>query len=190
MSPGRPLTEPPHRTVVLVGFMAAGKSRVGQGLAEALGWRFVDLDTEIERAAGRSIPSIFSEVGEPAFRRLEAEIADRVLSSPDQLVLATGGGWAATDGRLAALPKGVLSVWLRVRPEVAVDRALRQAPGRPLLDGQKDPVATAKALLAEREGCYAESELHIDTNEMGPDEVVREILTHLHGTGPLSAPNI
>ena len=107
------------RRLVLVGFMGCGKSSVGRILARRLGWDFVDLDARVEKAEGRSVAAIFAESGEARFRVVEATEAEKALAR-DRVVLATGGGWAAQPGRLAALPEGTLSVWLRVSAEEAV----------------------------------------------------------------------
>ena len=163
-----------YRAVVLVGFMGAGKSTVGRALAERVTWDFVDLDTRIEAFTGRTIPEIFAEDGESAFRELEARIGREVLAG-DHLVIATGGGWAAADGRIEDLPKDVLSVWLRVSPELAVTRVGRQAPGRPMLTGAEDPVAAAAELLARREPRYHRAALHIDTESDPVDAIVERI---------------
>ncbi|MDX1568450.1 MAG: shikimate kinase, partial [Longimicrobiales bacterium] len=99
--------------IVLVGFMASGKTSVGRELARLLGWDFVDFDEEIEAEAGAPIPEIFSEQGEPAFRELEERVGRRLLEL-EGAVLATGGGWGAVEGRLEDLPGGTFSVWLRI----------------------------------------------------------------------------
>src|SRR5436305_12790750 len=83
------------RSVVLVGMMGAGKSSIGRRLASRLGIPFVDADSEIEIAAGMSIPEIFDKHGEPEFRKGEARVIARLLDNGPQ-VLATGGG-AAMD---------------------------------------------------------------------------------------------
>ena len=84
------------RTITLVGLMGVGKSSVGRRLANALDLPFKDADVEIEAAAGRSIPDIFTEMGEPAFREGERRVITRLLENPPH-VLATGGGAVMND---------------------------------------------------------------------------------------------
>jgi shikimate kinase len=153
--------------------MGSGKSTVGPLVAEALSWRFVDFDDHIEREDGRSVGRIFAEEGEPYFRRVEERVA-RSLLEEAEVVLSSGGGWAAVPGRLRALPPGTLSVWLRVSPEVSVARAASSGD-RPLLAGP-DPLATARRLLATRVSAYAEAEAEVDTDGRTPIDVSRTIL--------------
>src|ERR1700756_5750053 len=80
-----------RRTIALVGLMGVGKSSVGRRLANTLGLAFRDADTEVEGAAGRSIPDIFSEFGEAEFRKGERKVIARLLDEAPH-VLATGGG--------------------------------------------------------------------------------------------------
>src|SRR5512135_1713202 len=95
-APSKGLSLPhPLRAIVLVGFMGAGKTTVGQELARLLGWRFVDLDDRITARAGRSIARIFAESGEAAFRAAESRaLAEFVgeLAGAAPCVLALGGG--------------------------------------------------------------------------------------------------
>jgi len=173
------------RRVLLVGFMGSGKSTVGRLLADALGWEFVDLDDEVERDQKRSVAAIFAESGEPRFRAVEARLGERLLAR-DRVVLAAGGGWAATPGRLRSLPEGTLSVWLKVGPDEAVRRAAPLAGARPLLAGA-DPVGAARKLLSAREPFYAEADLEVDTEDRSIKDVAAEILrrTGLEGRGSL-----
>src|SRR5271165_671564 len=80
-----------RRSIVLVGMMGVGKSSVGRRLAARLSIPFIDADSEIEKAAGMTIPEIFARHGEPYFRNGEARVIARLLESGPQ-VLATGGG--------------------------------------------------------------------------------------------------
>lgn len=174
MAPGE---RTPVRRILLVGFMASGKSAVGRILAAWLGWQFVDFDVVIEERAGRTIPEIFRESGEAAFRRLEAAVGEELLAR-ERVVLAAGGGWAASPGRLDALDAHTLSVWLRVSPETAVERARTASPGRPLLD-VADPLAAARELLAGREPHYRRARLAVDTERAGAEEIAGRILLEL-----------
>ena len=88
MDPSEPLRA---RTITLVGLMGSGKSSVGKRLAQALDLPFRDADEEVEAAAGRSIPEIFEQLGEPAFRDGERRVIARLLEGPP-IILATGGG--------------------------------------------------------------------------------------------------
>lgn len=164
--------------IVLVGFMGAGKSTVGPLLAERLEVEFVDVDAEVERRAGRSIPSLFERGEEPTFRALEREVVAELVSGGEPAVISTGGGWAAEPGRVRELPKEAVSVWLRVSPEVAVARASGEGGSRPLLEVD-DPLAVARALLAKREAGYAAADITIETDGRHPGQIVDDILDRL-----------
>jgi len=153
--------------------MGAGKSTVGRLLAEVLGWQFIDVDAEVERRTGRTIPEIFREDGETAFRGLEAGEAAAALTRSD-VVIAPGGGWAMAAGAFDALPAGSLVIWLRVTADEAVRRVRRDGRIRPLLEAA-DPVGAASTLLAAREPFYARAELVIDTGGREPGSIVNEI---------------
>lgn len=154
---------PPSR-ILLVGFMASGKSAVGRELARLLGWRFVDFDVEIRRRTGREIADIFDRGGEREFRAVEARVARRLLRR-DRAVLASGGGWAAQPGHMEGVAADTLSVWLKVTAETAVARARRQGVDRPLLNVPR-PVEHCRRLLARREPYYRLARLTLDSDHV------------------------
>ena len=144
--------------VVLVGLPGSGKSVVGRRLAARHAAAFIDLDDRIEKAAGRSIPEIFAEEGEPAFRAMErAEIEALGPADPDpgiHRVVATGGGAIVDPRNRWALYRGRVTVWLDGRPEVLAQRLRRSPHVRPLVAG-RDPIGTIRDLGARRERFYA-----------------------------------
>ena len=154
--------------IVLIGLPGAGKSTVGPILAVRLGWKFVDLDAEIENATGLQVAEIFLQQGEAGFRKIERELTLRLASEP-HLILAPGGGWAVHN----TLP-GALMVWLQVDPSVAIVRMGESANVRPLL--QSDPLETLEQLLAKRERFYAQADVTIDTNGKTPNAIASEII--------------
>jgi 3-dehydroquinate synthetase/shikimate kinase len=144
--------------VVLVGLPGSGKSVVGKRLAHRHGAAFIDIDETIERTAGRSIPDIFAERGEAAFRVLEREaVASLGPADPTvdvARVVATGGG-AVVDARNRwHLYRDRVVVWLDGRPEVLAQRLRRSVHVRPLVAG-RDPIGTIRSLAAARERFYA-----------------------------------
>jgi shikimate kinase len=160
-----------QRAVVLVGMMGSGKSSVGRRLAARLGLPFVDADTEIETAAGMSIPEIFAQRGESEFRDGERRVISRILTTRAPLVLATGGGAfmnAETRERIAQLG---ISIWLKADVDVLM-RRVRKRSNRPLLQ-TADPEATMRGMLAEREPVYALADLTLVSRD-DPHEVVVE----------------
>ena len=162
---------------MLVGLMGSGKTTVGRLLARRLGWSFVDLDEEVEAAAGATVEELFRTRGEHTFRGLEARAGADALAWV-KAVIAPGGGWTLAPGRLEGLPTGSLSVWLRVTPETAVARATRGSSARPLLAGP-DPVARARKLLREREAVYGHALLHLDAEHASPASLARAIAEHM-----------
>ena len=155
--------------------MGCGKSSTGRALAERLGARFVDLDTEIVARTGHTIPEIFLEGGETAFRTVELETLRAVLDEAPAngtTVLALGGG-ALTNPEARDL---VLSqsecVWLRTRLETIRERLGEADASRPLF-------ADAETLFEHRKPVYAQAPHIVDTDGKTPDEVAGEIVAVL-----------
>ena len=159
--------------------MGSGKSAVGRRLATLLDWRFVDMDTEVEADAGRSVADIFREDGEARFRQLEEAAARRLLKL-DRVVIASGGGWPCAPGRLEEVPEGTLSVWLRVSPEAAVERVRSGVTPRPLLEVD-DPLRRARELMRERERFYRMAHWKVQTDGRSPGAVAGELRARLEG---------
>lgn len=163
------------RRVVLLGFMASGKTAVGRELAESLGWKFVDLDEVIERRASRSIHEIFATEGEARFREMEADVTPE-FTNQTELVIAPGGGWVTNSGLFDSLPPDTLTVWLQVSPAEVVKRVGAE-PGqavRPLLSGG-DPHKRIESLLSERTPLYSRASLAVDTVGRSVHEIVEEL---------------
>ena len=156
---------------VVVGPPGAGKTTVGQAVAELLGVSFADTDALIEATAGKPIPEIFFDDGEAAFRKLEVAAIGSALESFDG-VLAVGGGAILNDGTRAALAAHTV-VFLSVGLADAVKR-VGLGVGRPLLS--INPRATLKFLLEQRRPLYAEVATHtIATDARTPDEIAAEV---------------
>ena len=157
----------PRRTIVLVGLMGAGKTKIGRRLAARLGLPFFDSDCEIEMAAGETIDEIFRHRGEAVFRDGEHRVIARLLMQPPH-VLATGGGAFMDPATRAVIASRGVSVWLRADLDVLVARVSRRN-NRPLLK-ERDPRAVLSDLIERRYPVYAEADLTIDSGD-GPPEL-------------------
>jgi shikimate kinase len=167
------------RSIVLVGMMGAGKSSVGRRLAARLGIPFVDADTEIESAAGMTIPEIFAKHGEAYFRAGEARVIARLLDAGPQ-VLATGGGSIMDQNTRDLIRIKGISVWLKADLDVLMKRTKRRND-RPLAEKIKD-------LLPEREPIYAQSDIIVKSRDEPHDTIVDEILAKLQKPLGIAAP--
>lgn len=166
----------PAPAVVLVGPPGAGKSTVGELLAQRLGVEFADVDELVVSRAGRSVADIFAEDGEAAFRERETETVAEALAS-HRGVLALGGGAVLSDRTRAAL-RGHRVVFLSVGMAEGIRRT-GLSTARPLLTGV-NPRATFKALLDERLPLYREvAELEVATEQRTPAEVAEAVLAAL-----------
>jgi shikimate kinase len=175
------------RLVVLVGMMGAGKSTIGRRLAARLNLPFVDADTEIEAAAGMTIPEIFEVHGEPHFRDGEARVIARLLDA-GPAVLATGGGSFMREETRQRIGEKAVSIWLKADPDVILRRVKRRAD-RPLLQ-TVDPAATVSRLISEREPTYQHADLTISSREVPHDRIVDECIDALHAKLVNPAPPI
>ncbi|EHR70025.1 shikimate kinase [Burkholderiales bacterium JOSHI_001] len=169
--------------ISLVGMPGSGKSTVGRHLARALGWRFIDSDTEIERHIGGSIRAFFEQQGENAFRDLEqATLAE--LARSDAAVLATGGGSVLREANRQALRAGGKVVYLRSSPE-ELFRRLRHDRQRPLLQ-VADPQRRLRELFQQRDPLYRDAaDFIIETGRPTVGTLVNMILMQLELAGVL-----
>jgi 3-dehydroquinate synthase len=161
------------RNVIITGFMGTGKSIVGQEVAQRLGRPFVDMDAEIEARAGKAIPRIFSEDGEPAFRYLETVLC-RELSEQDGQVIATGGGTLIDPENRARMLETGTVICLHADADEILHR-IGHDEGRPLLHVD-DPRSEIERLLAVRRDAYAALPWHLDTTGLSIGEVIERVI--------------
>lgn len=166
----------PPRSVVLIGFMAAGKTQVGRALAARLGFEFCDTDEMVAASAGRTVEEIFAAEGEQGFRDLERDAVVRAAARPGRVV-ACGGGAVLSVRNYGVLKGTGPIVYLRTSPDELIAR-LGRGEGRPLLGG--DPATAVPRMLSERAPAYeTAADLVVDTDGRAPDEVATEIAERL-----------
>jgi shikimate kinase len=173
------------RSIVLVGLMGCGKSSVGRRLAARLDLPFVDADDEIERAAGKSIPDIFAEHGEPHFRDGERKVIQRLLTEGPR-VMATGGGAYMNEETRNNIRQTGICIWLKAELPVLVRRVAKRN-NRPLLT-REDPEAVLRRLIEVRYPVYAQADITVDSREVAHDIMVDEVLRALQASAKLSRP--
>jgi len=174
------------RCIVLIGMMGAGKSTIGRRMAARLHLPFTDADTEIEAAAGMSIPDIFETHGEPHFRDGEARVIARLLES-GPAVIATGGGAFMREETRARIRDKAVSLWLKADADIIMKRVRRRSD-RPLLQNA-DPEGTVNRLLGEREPVYGTADLTILSRDVPHDKIVDECIDALHAKLCAAAPD-
>ena len=164
--------------VALIGFMGVGKTAVGEALAKKLNRKFVELDLLIERKAGKSIPEIFQQDGEVAFRELEIEVT-REIAKEKYLVIACGGGIVLNKINIDRLRQESRIVYLTASPKVILKRVSSEEGQRPLLEVD-NPTLTIGEFLRFRKPFYERAaDIRIDTSKLDIDSVVDQIMDRL-----------
>ena len=174
------------RNIFLVGFMATGKTSVGKILAQRLGRPLVDADQEIQRRAGKSIPQIFQDDGEAAFRRLESSVLQELCSGSGRVIAAGGGTFVEPGNRQRLLHSGRV-ICLAARPET-IHRRLNQESSvssaggdeasqldRPMLAGE-NTLERITELLVQRSAAYAQAHHTVETDDFTPEQVAQTVL--------------
>jgi shikimate kinase/3-dehydroquinate synthase len=164
--------------IVLIGFSTTGKSQVAIGVAQLLGWDFIDTDSEIVKLAGKEIPQIFSEDGEEYFRRLESQLVQQACSR-ENIVIASGGGAVLDPQNQEMMTSNGVVVLLEAKPETIYERLVqdRERSGgvRPLLE-VADPLDRIRSLKASRLPYYAIADWTVHTDNLTIPEVCREVV--------------
>jgi XRE family aerobic/anaerobic benzoate catabolism transcriptional regulator len=165
----------PKRTVpiALLGVRGAGKSTIGAALAKKLGVRFVEVDREIEEAAGLPLGEVFALHGEAYYRRVEREVLTRLLAEPSPAVLATGGSIVNDPTNYALLRSRARTIWLRARPEDHWNRVVAQGDQRPMAENPH-AFEELRALVAARTKLYARADHVLETSGRTVKQVVAE----------------
>lgn len=162
------------RTILLIGMMGSGKSTIGRALAARTGWRYLDNDDLLERAAGRTAREILESDGEAAMRRAEADAVDAGLAEAAPVIVATAAGTVLDPEVRARIGDGGFVVWLDAAPEVLAARAAG-GEHRPFLDD--DPVGWFRRASRERGRAYREiADVTVDTGVTSVGDTVETIL--------------
>jgi shikimate kinase len=162
-----------RRQIVLIGLPGAGKTTVGEMLAERLMCPFVDVDTIITRKMQMPVTRVFAEFGEPKFRAVEREAVLEALGG-EPSVIVPGGGWSAQPGHLADVGAAGFIIYLKCMATTAAKR-VQGGDTRPVMAGD-DPYARMRVLLQEREAYYAQADAEVKTDTRTAPQVTEEVL--------------
>lgn len=168
------------KNIILIGFMGSGKTTIGRRLAKELeGYRFVDMDADIERKAGMNITSIFEKLGEQEFRKMESDMC-KELSYAKSCIIATGGGIIKNAKNVDLLKKNGIVLYLKASPE-HVFRNIKDDTSRPLLQCD-DKIGKIKQLMGERTLFYeSQSDIIVDVTGTNAKRATEAVLSILKG---------
>ncbi|MEZ4799483.1 MAG: shikimate kinase [Flavobacteriales bacterium] len=164
--------------IFLVGFMGVGKTTIGTKLAEALGYRFVDLDKIIEEKEQMKIAEIFSAKGEEYFRNLEKDTYFELVATMDMMVMATGGGTPCFFNLIDDMNKQGRTVYLKASVQTLVQRNEADSNQRPLLSDSKgaDLENKIEDMLQYRASCYEKAHHTVEINHFSLEKSLTEII--------------
>jgi XRE family aerobic/anaerobic benzoate catabolism transcriptional regulator len=166
---------PAFSGISLIGLRGAGKSTLGKRLAEKIGWKFVELNKEIERQNGLSVAEIINLYGQEGFRRMEQAALGQLLARKELMVLATGGGIVSEPLTFDLILTSFYTIWVKAEPEEHMARVRGQGDLRPMAE---DPSAMAELrnILLSREPLYARANAVVDTAGLSVDAAAARLL--------------
>ena len=161
--------------IALVGLRGAGKSTVGSAAAQSLGVPFIELDREIERAAGMELSEIFALQGKAGYRQHELRCLQAVIDQYPQAVIATGGSLVTEPLAYELLLATCFVVWLKTDPQSHMDRVMAQGDLRPMADNPQ-AMDDLRAILENRKTLYARADAVVDTTGTSHAKAVNTVL--------------
>ena len=164
------------RNIILVGMMSSGKTTLGKKLARQLGYRFIDLDKQIEHDQGIDIPSLFSTKGEAYFREVESRILKEIIPN-SRLVVASGGGAPCFFDNMDFIKNSGISIFLDVPAnELAKRISNHNKDDRPILSGVISLEEELRKRIEDRRPYYSRADVTI-TGATEVSEILKEIST-------------
>lgn len=164
--------------IVLIGFMATGKTTIAKELSTSLNIEFIDVDRLIEENTEMLIPEIFERYGETYFRQIEKETIERI-SQMENIIISCGGGVCLDPENISNIRKKGKVVLLEADPQTIINRT-ENDENRPLLKG-KSTIESIKKIMDERKDSYHKAaDIIIDTKEKSIESIGEEILKSLN----------
>lgn len=170
--------------VILIGYMASGKSTIGRILAKKLNYDFIDLDDYIEVAEKKSINDIFKISGEIYFRKKETQYLSEVITNKNNIVLALGGGTPCYGNNMETIlnSKHATSIYLKATIVSIIERLESEKDKRPLISHLNTKSELSEFIgkhLFERIQFYSKAKHAVDTNNKNKDAIIEEIIFNL-----------
>ena len=163
--------------VVLVGYMASGKSIISKELGEKLGMEVIDLDDYITKKEKMSIPELFKNKGEIYFRTIENKYLKELLEQKEDFILASGGGTPCYANNMKWIKENATSVYLKASIPTIADRVIKEKETRPLIKAIKD--TDLKEFIAkhlfERSEFYNQADFTLSVDNKSVNEIIKEI---------------
>jgi XRE family aerobic/anaerobic benzoate catabolism transcriptional regulator len=179
--------------IALIGLRGAGKSTLGRMLAKKIGWKFVELNKEVEAQNGLSVAEIIALYGQEGFRRMEQAALTQLLARKELMVLATGGGIVSEPLTFDLILSSFYTIWLKAEPEEHMARVRGQGDLRPMAD-DRSAMAELRNILVSREPLYARASAVVDTAGLSVEaaaarlsDAVAPVLHDKHAFGLRSA---
>ena len=160
--------------IALIGLRGAGKSTLGSRLAKELDVPFIELDREVEREAGTSLPEIFLLYGQAGYRRYERRCLESVVKQNARAVIATGGSIVSEPGTYDLLLSTCRTVWLKARPEEHMARVVAQGDTRPMT-GNLEAMEDLHRILRGRSALYGRADVTIDTARKSIEQSLQQL---------------
>ena len=170
--------------IVLIGYMASGKTSIGKKLAKKLNYNFIDLDDLIEDKEKMSVTDVFKEKGEIYFRKQESYYLNRLLESENNTILSVGGGTPCYSGNIDVIlsAENVRSIYLKASLTTLVNKLMTKKATRPLIahiETTEEMTEFIGKHLFERIQFYNKAEIQISIDNKTKDDVVEDIILEL-----------
>lgn len=167
--------------IVIIGYMASGKTTIGKQLAKAIEYPFIDLDVYISEKEQLSIPELFKQKGELYFRNLEIIYLKELLNKNDSFVLSVGGGTPCLTGVMELINENSFSIYLQATIQTLAKRLAPKEVERPLLTHISDDFLQEYIAmhLFERHPFYQKASISIDVDIDSVDKIVKRIQKEL-----------
>lgn len=165
----------------LIGYMGSGKTTVGKKLATKLNREFIDLDKFIEEEYQKTIPDIFKQEGEEAFRLKENNTLKKIITKKENCVVACGGGTPCYYGNIEFINNNGVSVYLKLSTDAIVNRLINAKEKRPLIEGKSEKELKSFVIrqLEKREKFYSKAQYTIKAKDVNIEELVTFLKSEL-----------
>lgn len=158
--------------------MGSGKSTHGKKLASELRYRFIDLDSYIEKKEGKSVQDIFNESGENVFREKETEYLEEILKDPNPFVLSLGGGTVCFHDNIYKVLASGLLIYIKMSPKALCGRLVNSVKERPLLKNKNEQeiLEFITATLERREQFYDQAQLTVNGIDLTAHDLKEKVV--------------